>query len=635
MFETRGIEPVPGSSPENEKATSSEGDETAATPHAEAQGSPEGEAETASEGVEAKEDPEGAAAQYYDTKDFASGTAVGEMPREDLKLLHSFGFNARKRNNLLYCEGDTIMYAVGNILVILKASTMEQTFLHGLGGGGIGCLTMHPSGKIFAVGEICERPNVFIYEYPSLRLVKVLRNGTEAGYATLKFSPDGAHLATVGSYPDFMITVWQWQKEHVVLRSKAFSQEIFDVSFSPYLSGILTTCGTGHIRFWKMATTFTGLKLQGEIGKFGKVEISDIAGFIEFPDGKVLSGTETGDMLIWTSGQIKCTVSREGKKPCHDGMIETIRLTKDDNIIVTSGMDGFVRYWDFSELDSAETEEGCDFIEVKPIKEVSIQGSQIKHIVYAEDHWLVQDQGGSLLKYSLQDRSTTKLLEFHSNSITAMATLPSSHHALTAGADGTVNLYDIRKRKVVIRSSFNTGATSMLVLGPKADPTGRTVIVGFEDGVVRVLLRCQDTWKLIGAFKPHTRSPSRAWPPLWTESSWPQSRKTRLCSFSRTPLTGALLPWALWSFLLPPFRSRGTARARCFLWGAPTGKSSKLRSQTPLKWTQALRSSSTSRAVRTTSSSRRRRRSLRKTRRERLKLTRSSRTRVTRKKMLG
>ena len=505
MFETRGIEPVPGSSPENEKATSSEGDETAATPHAEAQGSPEGEAETASEGVEAKEDPEGAAAQYYDTKDFASGTAVGEMPREDLKLLHSFGFNARKRNNLLYCEGDTIMYAVGNILVILKASTMEQTFLHGLGGGGIGCLTMHPSGKIFAVGEICERPNVFIYEYPSLRLVKVLRNGTEAGYATLKFSPDGAHLATVGSYPDFMITVWQWQKEHVVLRSKAFSQEIFDVSFSPYLSGILTTCGTGHIRFWKMATTFTGLKLQGEIGKFGKVEISDIAGFIEFPDGKVLSGTETGDMLIWTSGQIKCTVSREGKKPCHDGMIETIRLTKDDNIIVTSGMDGFVRYWDFSELDSAETEEGCDFIEVKPIKEVSIQGSQIKHIVYAEDHWLVQDQGGSLLKYSLQDRSTTKLLEFHSNSITAMATLPSSHHALTAGADGTVNLYDIRKRKVVIRSSFNTGATSMLVLGPKADPTGRTVIVGFEDGVVRVLLRCQDTWKLIGAFKPHKK----------------------------------------------------------------------------------------------------------------------------------
>ena len=36
-------------------------------------------------------------------------------------------------------------------------------------------------------------------------------------------------------------------------------------------------------------TTFTGLKLQGDIGKFGQVELSDIEGFCELPDGKVLS----------------------------------------------------------------------------------------------------------------------------------------------------------------------------------------------------------------------------------------------------------------------------------------------------------------------------------------------------------
>ena len=39
-----------------------------------------------------------------------------------------------------------------------------------------------------------------------------------------------------------------------------------------------------------MARTFTGLKLQGQIGKFGKTEISDIQGYVELPDGKVLSG---------------------------------------------------------------------------------------------------------------------------------------------------------------------------------------------------------------------------------------------------------------------------------------------------------------------------------------------------------
>ncbi len=45
--------------------------------------------------------------------------------------------------------------------------------------------------------------------------------------------------------------------------------------------------GTGHIRFWSMARTFTGLKLQGSIGKFGNEELSDVSGYTDLPDGKV------------------------------------------------------------------------------------------------------------------------------------------------------------------------------------------------------------------------------------------------------------------------------------------------------------------------------------------------------------
>ena len=54
-----------------------------------------------------------------------------------------------------------------------------------------------------------------------------------------------------------------------------------------------------------MAKTFTGLKLQGQLGKFGKTEISDIEGYVELPDGKVLSGSEGGNMLLWDGGLIK------------------------------------------------------------------------------------------------------------------------------------------------------------------------------------------------------------------------------------------------------------------------------------------------------------------------------------------
>lgn len=56
--------------------------------------------------------------------------------------------------------------------------------------------------------------------------------------------------------------MWDWETEGTILRAKAFSQEVMSVAFSPFFPGQLVSSGTGHIRFWKMASTFTGLKLQ-------------------------------------------------------------------------------------------------------------------------------------------------------------------------------------------------------------------------------------------------------------------------------------------------------------------------------------------------------------------------------------
>jgi hypothetical protein len=36
------------------------------------------------------------------------------------------------------------------------------------------------------------------------------------------------------------------------------AQDVYTLRFSRYFEGTLTTSGTGHIRFWKMASTFTG-----------------------------------------------------------------------------------------------------------------------------------------------------------------------------------------------------------------------------------------------------------------------------------------------------------------------------------------------------------------------------------------
>lgn len=90
-----------------------------------------------------------------------------------------------------------------------------------------------------------------------------------------------------------------------------------------------------------MADTFTGLKLQGQLGKFGRTEITDIEGYVELPDGKVLSGAEWGNMLLWEGGLIKVEITRKQKKSCHTGPIQQILL--DEGELITVGSDGYIR----------------------------------------------------------------------------------------------------------------------------------------------------------------------------------------------------------------------------------------------------------------------------------------------------
>ena len=71
--------------------------------------------------------------------------------------------------------------------------------------------------------------------------------------------------------------------------------------------------------------------------------------FYIFPDGKVLSGTEYGRLILWEGNVIKLVIGESEEEPCHNGSIEAIFLNGE--YVISGGKDGYLKSWKLSELD--------------------------------------------------------------------------------------------------------------------------------------------------------------------------------------------------------------------------------------------------------------------------------------------
>ncbi|XP_057211014.1 cilia- and flagella-associated protein 44 [Triplophysa rosa] len=431
---------------------------------------------------------------YYNYEELCSRpfiTADSNIPPNLLHLSHSFGYDCGRRGNLQLLDEHTLAFIAGNLLILLDVHTKEQRYIRSSSGGGIGAIMTHPSKQHLAVAEKGHQPNIIIYEYPSLRPYRILRGGTGRTYSFVDFNRDGSLLASVGGPPDYMLTIWDWKQEQVTLCNKAFSQEIYRVTFSPDCVGQLTTSGAGHIRFWKMASTFTGLKLQGLLGRFGKTTVTDIEGYVELPDGKVVSGSECGNMLLWEGGLIKVEICRKGQRTCHAGTIHQFNV--DEGELMTIGSDGAVRSWNLEIIDAADAVDDTGLFEIEPVNEILIGRnvslfSMVKSYPPETSIWFAQDSNGGIWKLDLPFSNITHcLFSFHSGAIHGLDVSGNSHLMATTALDSSVRVFDFLSKKELTVSRFKQGGTTLTWASDMVNSGGSLLVVGFSDGVVRLL----------------------------------------------------------------------------------------------------------------------------------------------------
>ena len=128
------------------------------------------------------------------------------------------------------------------------------------------------------------------------------------------------------------------------------------------------------------------------------MDLSDVDDFAELPDGKVLSGSESGNLLLWDGMFIKfeVRVNPEGGL-AHNGKINAVHLDKVDHFFVTGGNDGcvgvlkllapwlpvflnpcslafdrYLRWWDFDTINEAELGDDEPFLVLEPEMEVKL-----------------------------------------------------------------------------------------------------------------------------------------------------------------------------------------------------------------------------------------------------------------------
>lgn len=451
-----------------------------------------------------------------------------DLPNKLSPVYEIIGQDANKRYNFYFLNDTEILMAVANTFQIFNLDTKERKIFFSTEVGGIGVVVTHPTLKYFAVGECGSFPNIYIYKYEEGKasLHRILRKGTEAMYSALSFNEKGDLLASVGGEPDYNLVIWNWKCETIILKAKAFSQEVYRVCFSPRFEGKLITSGMGHIRFWEMAKTFTGLKLQGELGKFGQIDLSDISAFVEFPDGKVLSGTEHGTFLLWEGIFIKANLDEGDKQKCHEGLVEHMSWVMSDNpedvLIMSAGHDGYVKWWKYLDFENLILDDFSNGV-IRPVKSVQLinpknnKPIKITNLVKHNNFWLIQDGNGFLIKVTPLDNDTFDyqiITEFHSGPIlkaTFVANLPL---VIAQGSDKKVSV-----------SSFASNMTffpgRLLLSDPLEEPTliptccdipqkdsqdePLIITVGYNNGMFKIfaLNPIQKALDVIFQTKPH------------------------------------------------------------------------------------------------------------------------------------
>ncbi len=267
---------------------------------------------------------------------------------------------------------------------------------------------------------------VRLWDVASQTEVATLEGHTDR-VASVAFSPDGALLASAGSWDDRTVILWNAATEAQVATLRGHTNQVRSVAFSsPDGATLASGSSEGTVRLWDVATHQEVATLEEHGGPVHSVTFSR--------DGSTLvSGAADGTVLLreLETGNVAGLSGH--------GSLSTMALSADGTLLASGSYDGTVRLWDAATRNPIATLEG--HARGVPCVSFSADGSLL-----ASGSW---DRTVKL--WEVRTREPVGTLEGHSGGVTSVAFSPDGATLASAGGwnDATVRLWDVGARALI------------------------------------------------------------------------------------------------------------------------------------------------------------------------------------------
>lgn len=401
-----------------------------------------------------------------------------EPPAESLALEYIYGYRGYdSTDNAWYLDSGEVVYPVAAACVVYNRQTKAQR--HYLGhNDDVICLTMHPTGKVVASGQVGHDPRVLIWDPATLKTIASVGGCYERAISCLAFNCDGTRLAAADMAEMHKVVVHEMKGEQVakIGAKETGGNPIVAIKWHPTDPNQFVTIAKDTLTFWNIA----GSQLESKRGLVGTVApLQPLLSVDYMPTGAVVAGTASGQLYVWPNGAVSLGQALQA----HQASV--FATSRDSDGLWTCGKDGKIRKWDkaFKQVSLFDLRKVCTNFEDKMGRPLINNNSG--KVIFAtslrhsnDGKLLVGTSTCELFEIDIASEAAAMITQGHSKGETwGLAMHPHKLYAVSVGEDKTLRVLSLKSKQLTAVRALPQGASCA-----GFNPDGSLLAIGLVDG---------------------------------------------------------------------------------------------------------------------------------------------------------